>query len=154
MIIEIGKLSPDGSTFEGEELKAILELDSAQNAQVLSDIRYRIFAQRIAQELVVQGQVEADFSLECGRCLEFFSTTVQDSSFLRAYEISDNVESVDLTQDIREAILLNLPAYPLCSVDCLGLCPQCGKNLNEGACTCKPSSGDDRWGSLDGIKLS
>ena len=34
------------------------------------------------------------------------------------------------------AILVDVPLVPLCADDCKGICPQCGKNLNEGACAC------------------
>ena len=45
--------------------------------------------------------------------------------------------TIDLDQDIREEIILDYPIKPLCNPDCKGLCPKCGKNLNEGGCNCK-----------------
>ena len=36
-----------------------------------------------------------------------------------------------------EDVVLNLPSKVLCKDDCKGLCPQCGKNLNDGPCDCK-----------------
>lgn len=56
--------------------------------------------------------------------------------------------SVDLTPDIREAMILCFPGYPVCKAECKGLCPTCGKNLNKGACTCAPPP-DNRWSVLD-----
>jgi uncharacterized protein len=44
--------------------------------------------------------------------------------------------AIDLNPDIREEIILVYPIKPLCSIDCKGLCPKCGKNLNEGKCNC------------------
>ena len=44
--------------------------------------------------------------------------------------------TIDLDQDIREEIILDYPIKPLCRPDCKGLCPRCGKNLNEGGCSC------------------
>jgi uncharacterized protein len=43
---------------------------------------------------------------------------------------------LDLTSMLREHVILSAPMQPLCSDDCLGLCAQCGKNLNEGPCQC------------------
>ena len=43
---------------------------------------------------------------------------------------------LNLAPMLREHVILSAPMQPLCSDDCLGLCAQCGKNLNEGPCQC------------------
>jgi uncharacterized protein len=43
---------------------------------------------------------------------------------------------LELAPMLREHIILSAPMQPLCSDDCLGLCPRCKKNLNEGPCQC------------------
>ncbi len=43
---------------------------------------------------------------------------------------------LELAPMLREHVILSAPMQPLCSDDCLGLCDQCGKNLNEGPCQC------------------
>ncbi len=43
---------------------------------------------------------------------------------------------LELASMLREHVILSAPMQPLCSDDCLGLCAQCGKNLNEGPCQC------------------
>ena len=153
MKIEIPKVSEDGSTYEGEEPSSILGLEHDRHVKVGETVSYRFFAQVVSKELIVKGTIRMQAELECSRCTEFYSTTVEDSSFLRAYEITDGMEVVDVTEDIRENMLLALPSYPVCSSGCKGLCTQCGKNLNEGPCACRPPIADDRWGSLDQIKL-
>ena len=50
------------------------------------------------------------------------------------YEISGN--DIDLLPAIREHVILATPIQSLCKEDCLGLCQQCGANLNEGMCGC------------------
>ena len=45
-------------------------------------------------------------------------------------------DHLDLSDDSRESLLLELPAKILCSENCRGLCPRCGANLNEGKCDC------------------
>ena len=65
------------------------------------------------------------------------------------YPIDDDV--VDLGPLVRDAIVLELPMAPLCTQDCAGLCPQCGANLNEGACGCVAPS-DPRWANLDVLR--
>ena len=44
---------------------------------------------------------------------------------------------LDLSQLALEDVFLSLPSKLLCKEDCKGICPQCGKNLNEGPCGCK-----------------
>ena len=47
-------------------------------------------------------------------------------------------EMLDVTHDLQQEILLSYPMQFLCREDCQGLCPQCGKKLNEGKCGCAP----------------
>lgn len=46
--------------------------------------------------------------------------------------------AVDLRPAVREAWLLETPALVVCRPECLGLCPKCCANLNQGACSCAP----------------
>ena len=62
-------------------------------------------------------------------------------------------KEIDLTPAIREQILLQIPSSPLCREDCLGLCPKCGKDLNEGDCGCDRTVIDPRWAALKRIQL-
>jgi uncharacterized protein len=153
MIIEVSKVSPEGTRYEGEEPADILELD-VKYLKVGGPITCDFHVELASHELIVRGTIRLPLSARCGRCAEFFSTTAEDSSFLRAYAVPEGTETVDLTGDIREDILLNLPVFPVCSPGCKGLCPQCGKNWNKGRCTCKPVSGKPgAWTALDGLKL-
>jgi uncharacterized protein len=47
---------------------------------------------------------------------------------------------VDLEDILRQQVYLGLPAKQLCRENCLGLCSHCGKNLNEGQCSCHEKS--------------
>ena len=49
---------------------------------------------------------------------------------------------------IREQVLLSLPDRVLCRPDCKGLCPRCGQNLNQEACSCVAAPADIRWNAL------
>lgn len=153
MIIEIAQIPEAGLTCAGHEPGSSLGLDADRLFRNIGPIEFDLSAELISGELVVEGAVHASLECVCSRCAEFFSTTIEDSSFLRAYEISDTVETVDISPDLRDAVLLFLPAFPLCTPDCAGLCPQCGTNRNQGSCTCSPPDGDLRWDSLDALRL-
>lgn len=60
-------------------------------------------------------------------------------------------DELDLEPLARDAVLLDLPLAPLCSEDCLGLCPRCGENWNITGCDC-PQEGDPRWSALDVLR--
>jgi len=58
-------------------------------------------------------------------------------------------ESVPL---VREQLLLELPAKPLCREECAGLCPTCGADLNLGPCGCARRAIDPRWAALEVVR--
>ena len=153
MLIEIPKLSPDGEQIAGEEPAALLGLGPQDTIEAEGPVRCDFFVQLVGRELVVQGQVTVELAVTCRRCAEIYSTRLTISDFLRTSEIQAGQEAVDLTDDIREEVLLNLPHYPVCRSDCKGLCPQCGHNLNNGPCNCTETQGDLRWSGLNDLKL-
>ncbi len=153
MLIELPKLSPEGESFSGEESAELLGLKAGDAVKAEGPVQYDFFVQLVGHELVVQGRLTVELAATCGRCAEIYSTNLVISDFLRASEIQPGQESVDLTDDIREEVLLKLPPYPVCQPECKGLCPQCGRNLNDGACGCKAPKDDLRWSGLDDLKL-
>ena len=104
--------------------------------------------------LLVTGTVEGEAKTSCARCLEqiAFSVTGEIEGYFLLDAEKDTPEDmdddefdvlpadniIDLEPLIRAALLLEFPLVPLCDDDCLGLCPTCGANLNEGACDCAP----------------
>jgi uncharacterized protein len=61
-------------------------------------------------------------------------------------------DEIDLGQLMREQFYLSLPMKPLCRVDCKGLCPSCGTNLNRGSCDCKREWEDPRFAALKNLR--
>ena len=110
-------------------------------------------------QLLVTGSVSGIAEGTCGRCLERFElpltgeiegywlTTdpgedIPEDLAEDEFEIIGEDRQMDLFPFIQAALVLALPFVPLCREDCKGLCPQCGKNLNEGPCTCERDSDD------------
>ena len=153
MLIELSRLAPAGSVFKGEHPAAILELEHDPLIRAEKPVKYDLAARLVSHEVLVQGRVSAEIDVKCARCAEFFSTLVEDSSFLCTYEIEPGQDSLDITEDIREAILLLVPAFPVCREDCRGVCMQCGRNLNEGPCGCKKKVLSDPWEKLNRLDL-
>ena len=116
------------------------------------------------EKLTFYGRITALAEPECARCLKLFPATLQaeikfildQSEAVGSAEIKDDdyeyipntAASYDITNRIREALLLNLPMRFLCSPDCKGLCPSCGTNLNTKECKCQKEEIDSRWEKL------
>jgi uncharacterized protein len=60
----------------------------------------------------------------------------------------DPHQILDLTEALRQYRVMSEPMQPLCKPDCLGLCPRCGYNLNQGPCGCPRQDMDARWEAL------
>ena len=58
---------------------------------------------------------------------------------------------IDLQETVAEEVRLAIPMKVLCREDCKGLCPSCGKDLNEGPCGCRHEETDPRWDALKGL---
>lgn len=87
---------------------------------------------KVDSELVVRADIRCPMHLTCARCLEEF-TTVLTTDALFSYNVHP-VDVVDITDDVRQEIILAYPMVPVCRTDCRGLCITCGQNLNLGAC--------------------
>jgi uncharacterized protein len=148
MIVNLRLFPEGGLTVEGEEDPAIVDLDDP-----LTDFRrpiaYRLRVVRTGRHLLVRGTLETEALLTCSRCLKIFSFPVRAAAFAREIEIGDNQEKIDLTGDIREDIILAIPAKPLCRAACRGLCPLCGQELNAGDCGCRDPESDTPFAELD-----
>lgn len=97
---------------------------------------------------------------ECRRCLKEVDTEASEETHLLFAESDDETTDdpdvfpidlqatmLDLRPALREQWLLSVNQYALCSDECKGLCPSCGADLNEGACSCAPTI-DNRWDAL------
>jgi uncharacterized protein len=102
--------------------------------------------------------VEATYEAQCSRCLRPITRTV--SNHVRELFEPDPIdgetyplegEEIDLELPVRDTLLLDLPAAPVCREDCAGLCPHCGADRNETDCDCDPNPPDPRWDALKSL---
>lgn len=82
------------------------------------------------------GTLDAQVERICGRCVLAVQDRIEEP-FDLYYEIK-GLEEVETLDDLREALIVDHPAQFVCKESCKGLCPQCGANLNEKSCGCKP----------------
>lgn len=110
-----------------------------------------------AGALTLAGCATTLLDLTCDRCAtEFARETAIPFEFLLAETLEDEENdeiiliedgSIDLGELVTTTFILGLDTKNLCSDDCVGLCATCGKNLNEGPCSCKPEV-DPRFAAL------
>jgi len=142
---------------------------AAEHTRFLAPVEVAVKITRMQEEVLVEGKARTRATLECSRCLEdvpadmageFEALYVPEGGAYSAragrrdFEWGDQRVNfytdftVDLADEIRQCILIELPMKPLCRPDCAGLCPNCGKNLNEGPCGCKRDAEEDVWDRL------
>ncbi len=142
-----------------------LEIDYDGLCSVES-IRAELTAQKTGEEYFVQGKVSASVRLECARCTQEFAMDVSsEAGFIFCAEDSrkddgdatDDEDYVffeggvpmgDVSDIVRQAIILGIGLMPLCDADCRGMCQTCGKNLNNDSCNCNQGITDERWDDL------
>jgi uncharacterized protein len=120
----------------------------------------------VVEGLLVRGTLTAPLTVSCARCLRLLATEVSsevtelftdparavDAADVEAgYEIRD--AELDLDTLLRDALVPAVPYRPLCDEACKGLCPTCGKGLNEGDCDCTDIEVDTRWTALQALRL-
>ena len=137
-----------------KELKDGQPIDKAVGSYIVKGVEGDALSQKLslsyhaellAQEVLVTGQVKGEIELSCYYCNEKFAAPIE-FQIVKSFPVSEEV--IDLEEDIRQLFILNLPLRPLCRADCLGLCPECGQNLNTGKCGCKIEDPLNRWGKL------
>jgi len=114
-----------------------------------------VWLDRISDGIVIHGTVAGEYETECSRCLTpvraHFEDPVREMferDVIEGEPYPLEREEVDLELPVRDTVLLDLPAAPLCREDCAGLCPQCGIDRNEADCDCDPNPPDPRWDAL------
>ncbi len=146
-----GSLAPDDPLFAGLEFELIKPV--RVSGQVASAGLGRYYW---------RGEVETEVRGACRRCLAPVNVAVSapvgvlftDDSLAddpSAWVIEENATVLDLSEAVREELILSVPAYVLCREDCRGLCPGCGEDLNLRSCACRRSA-DPRWGPLEALR--
>jgi len=123
---------------------------------------------RTPRGVLVTGHAETTLVLACRRCLEPARTDVAidfDEEFIATVDVEtgtslpltedddqasliDDQHILDLTEVLRQYIVIESTGSGLCQPDCKGLCPVCGSNLNLDMCQCDRTVIDPRWAAL------
>lgn len=151
--IQLKQIDYKGIKFEGEEPSSFLDFQDNEFLKGEKPVGFDLLVTLVNGGVLVNGRVWTTIEATCGRCLEKYEFNMVNSEICHFYEnIKEPV--LDITNDIREDILICIPQKFLCSEECKGLCHICGKNLNIKKCRCKePPVVNDVWSDLDKLKL-
>ncbi|BDQ33718.1 YceD family protein [Pseudodesulfovibrio portus] len=114
---------------------------------------------------LVRGTLKGSVNLACDRCAGLFEQEI-DVAFDTFEQLPDGEYDevprvreengqlqLDLGAVLWEEFALTLPFKPLCSEECKGICPGCGKDLNTEACVCEQEEGDERLAVFRNLKI-
>jgi uncharacterized protein len=150
----------------GEREVVVVDLDEFS----LDDLEFKFLKgelsfTRVADGILTEGVLHTAIRVKCTRCLTPFDQPVvielediinfpgADRTPERPVRVTGDGWA-DLSPLIREYAWVNLPVSPVCSLDCQGICPRCGKNINLGECTCSEEEEiDPRWEALRELLL-
>jgi uncharacterized protein len=120
-----------------------------------------VLVDRFGNDYRLKVHLETDAYYICDSCLEPYIQKISlDSEHIfqvgqGELALSEDVEllpadatEIDISELLREMIIINHPIKMKCSSDCRGLCPECGVNLNKESCSCADGKVDPRWESL------
>jgi uncharacterized protein len=157
--------APIGTRREYDLCDDIYGLDS--DIDVREPLVGKLKLTRTAIGVLATGRFHTVIAIECRRCMREFTSAVDldiVEEFVPTIDVVtgsrlmtedteealriDEHHMLDLAEVVRQYILLQREQYPLCDEACAGLCPVCGKNLNEGACGCQDVTDDPRWAAL------
>jgi uncharacterized protein len=170
MIIDLFQISEPEREFDFEIAPEQINLDE-ESARLEKSVKVSGKLRKGIAQTDVEGEIKGEIEIDCTRCLESVKSSL-DIRFQVAYVTEENYtqeteahlraedldvavfdgEKIDLSELVREQILLNLPTRVLCREDCQGLCAKCGANKNTVNCNCEENETDPRWAALKNLK--
>ena len=152
----------------GSEARQNTPLETSGRAELVEEHHGK---HKIIRDIRLRGRLSADLELQCARCLDPVPQKVNREFELLYRPLGADAgrdelsvtdaeaeigyyqgEGILLEDVLREQVLLALPLKVTCRDDCKGLCPQCGKNLNQEQCSCAAPVEDPRWQALKEIR--
>jgi uncharacterized protein len=158
--IKIADIKQGSSALETTVKPSDIGLASEQEFKDPIDLLISI--NRISNTITTDIQIQTRIDLVCDRCTEPFQTDfshevrfifTRDSDMAQAeqdlvFVLDKHQNEIDLTEPLRQTMLLEIPFKRICQPECSGLCARCGVNLNKTRCDCKDEEIDPRWEKL------
>ncbi|MCX6345837.1 MAG: DUF177 domain-containing protein [Armatimonadetes bacterium] len=134
----------------------------------IKPIKGEVVFSNAAKHIVVRGHFTTEIEVVCARCLNPYKMDISlpiEEEMLIAGHLPETTEAeaqlpedakeplfedniLNLTELLRQYIIVAVPIKPLCDEECKGLCSQCGQNLNQEPCNCPPEEGNAAFADL------
>jgi hypothetical protein len=111
--VHLNDLPPEGTRFVGELRPAVFREINPEGPNPSGLTKFDVVVSLDKDLIILEGVVTSEFELECGRCLQKMPWTVKLDPYV-SEEPREGRSNLDLTEFLREDILLALPAYPNC----------------------------------------
>ena len=134
MTIKIRQIPAEGLTLKDILKPEDLDLE-IENIEFTTPVEIKAYVSKITNVVTVDMKLQAKFHTICSRCLEGIELNLERGLKFN-YPVKNEQDTIELDEDIRQELVLNYPLRTLCNPDCRGLCPKCGRNLNEEDCDC------------------
>ena len=167
--LEFRETFAPGAVELGAELQQKTPLVSSGSATLIEE--HQAGHKPVIQDIRVVGELATRVEVPCARCLEPVTRDIErrfdllyrpQGADAGREEISVTTAEAEigyytgdgvLLEDVlREQVLLAVPIKTVCREECKGLCPHCGRNLNQGSCDCREEMSDPRWDALRGLR--
>jgi uncharacterized protein len=178
MFLDLKELELHPIDFKEEFQPGVIDLggDFRQRTPLEAEGRAELVEEHHGKHLIIQdirlrGRIATRLEMVCARCLEPVTQDVKRQFELLYRPVGTDAgkdemsvtdaeaeigyyegEGVLLEDVLREQVLLAAPLKVICRDDCRGLCPHCGKNLNQEKCSCAVPLEDPRWDALKEIR--
>jgi uncharacterized metal-binding protein YceD (DUF177 family) len=144
-------LPADGIHIHGELPMESFDIPAEDRISAPDPVVIDLHVSPVHGGILAQGTLQTRLRCRCDRCLKYFDHALDVPDFCQFFRNPQN-NDIDLTEYVREDILLAFPQHVLCREDCQGLCPNCGANLNVRDCGCERApEPDSAWAALDDL---
>jgi len=138
MKIHIRQIKPDGLELSESLSSEWVGLTRKDNIRFIVPVDVKVKVTRADDEAFVEIEASSRYEAFCYRCLEDMENNWA-ANFTLSFSIEKQAEFIDISEDVRQELILNLPTRILCRDICKGLCIDCGVNLNKQECEHKHS---------------
>ena len=168
MKIDVCKVSRDSRPLDvevcGEDVGEL-----CPGITVADAVRFKGSVARTGHNLMLRGTALGMFKATCSRCLAEFTQrfelpvavtyvleaapgdSIEEDEGVGEAQLSYDGVDIDLVPPVRNELIIAAPVKPLCSLECRGLCPGCGVDLNEDSCRCEEQTVDPRLAPLKDV---
>ncbi|MBN1870544.1 MAG: DUF177 domain-containing protein [Candidatus Omnitrophica bacterium] len=133
MKVQIGRIGTNGMALDETFSAEFADLSNEDVLKFISPFQVKANITRAEDEVIAACVVQSRYQSFCGRCLEAVQRD-WTTEFVLSFDAKAFNDFIEIDEDVRQELILNLPACILCRPDCKGLCVECGANLNTEKC--------------------